>query len=106
MEQATYHGEPCEFSRSCNAVRIRCAGTAGQGLALNFPVRMKGPALGLNPLLESVDQPATDPADERVTHASSSTLHRLGPGVDQLLVGSWDRDGTRLGTVELGVRVA
>src|SRR5260370_15487172 len=27
MEQAAYHGEPCEFSSSCDAVRIGCAGT-------------------------------------------------------------------------------
>ncbi len=62
---------------------------------------MKDPALGLDPLLEPVDQPATDPADERVTHASSSPLHRLGTGVDQRLIGSWNRNGTRLGPVEL-----
>src|SRR6266851_2031086 len=37
MEQAAYHGEPCEFSRSCDAVRIRCAGTARPRAGTQFP---------------------------------------------------------------------
>src|ERR1700730_4405449 len=37
MEQAAYHGEPCESSRSCDAVRIRRAGTARPRAGTKFP---------------------------------------------------------------------